>query len=145
AYGLSRTDRVRVIQIAPQPPATTTVTVSSAPPALPAQTTASSVPGSVATGTPHSAIGGGAQVSRPPIVWKPIPFSTSRRAETAAYAQRHYGINSWRLVHPRVIVEHYTATSSFSSTFNTFSADTPDVELHELPGTCAHFVVDTDG
>ncbi len=63
----------------------------------------------------------------------------------AAYAQRHYGISRWRLVRPHVIVEHYTASTSFSSAFNAFSADVPDSELHELPGTCSHFVVDTDG
>jgi beta-N-acetylhexosaminidase len=81
---------------------------------------------------------------KPAIVAKPIPFSSARRAETAAYSQRHYGINSWRL-HPRVIVEHYTASESFSSAWNTFAADTADSELHELPGTCAHFIVDRDG
>jgi len=63
----------------------------------------------------------------------------------AAYAQRHYGINTWRLIHPQVIVEHYTANESFSATWNTFAADTPDPELSELPGTCAHFVIDKDG
>ncbi len=63
----------------------------------------------------------------------------------AAYAKRHYGINSWRLQQPHVIVEHYTASSSFSSAYYTFANDTPDSELHELPGTCAHFIVDTDG
>jgi len=82
---------------------------------------------------------------RPPIVWKPIPFGAARRAETAAYAERHYGIDSWRLVHPHVIVEHFTATTTFSSVWNTFAADTPDPELGERPGTCAHFVVDRDG
>jgi N-acetylmuramoyl-L-alanine amidase len=63
----------------------------------------------------------------------------------AAYAQRHYGIATWRLQGPHVIVEHYTATMSFSATWNTFASDTPDPELHELPGDCAHFVVNTDG
>ncbi len=82
---------------------------------------------------------------KPAIVAKPIPFGAARRAETAAYARRHYGVSTWRLVHPHVIVEHYTASSTFSSAYNTFAADTPDAELHELPGTCAHFVVDTDG
>jgi beta-N-acetylhexosaminidase len=48
-------------------------------------------------------------------------------------------------VHPHVIVEHYTANNSFSATWNTFASDAPDPELHERPGTCAHFVVDTDG
>ena len=44
-----------------------------------------------------------------------------------------------------MIVEHYTATDSFSSVWNTFAADTPDPELGELPGTCAHFIIDRDG
>jgi beta-N-acetylhexosaminidase len=87
----------------------------------------------------------GSGVPRPAIVWKPIPFDARRRAEMAAYAERHYGIDTWRLRHPHVIVEHYTANDSFSATWNTFAADSPDPELQELPGDCAHFVVDTDG
>jgi beta-N-acetylhexosaminidase len=83
--------------------------------------------------------------AKPAIVSKPIPFSAQRRAETAQYAARHYGLHSWRLDHPRVIVEHYTASTTFSSAWNTFASDAPDAELHELPGTCAHFVVDRDG
>jgi beta-N-acetylhexosaminidase len=82
---------------------------------------------------------------KPPVVAKPIPFGATRRAETAAYAERHYGIATWRLVHPHVIVEHYTANESLSATWNTFASDAPDPELHERPGTCAHFVVDRDG
>ena len=82
---------------------------------------------------------------KPVIVEKPIPFGAARRAETAAYAKRHYGIDTWRLRSPHVIVEHYTATTSFSSAWSTFAADTPDAELGELPGTCAHFVIDRDG
>jgi beta-N-acetylhexosaminidase len=81
---------------------------------------------------------------RPHIVWKPIPFGSSRKAEMARYAEKHYGIHSWRL-HPRVIVEHYTGSNSFSSAWNTFAANTPDPELGELPGTCAHFIVDRNG
>jgi N-acetylmuramoyl-L-alanine amidase len=83
--------------------------------------------------------------ARPPIVWKPVPFDGARRAETARYAERHYGLHTWRLRHPHVIVEHYTGTTSFAPVWNTFASDTPDPELHELPGTCAHFVVDRDG
>ncbi|MEA2194987.1 MAG: hypothetical protein QOG42_1421 [Solirubrobacteraceae bacterium] len=63
----------------------------------------------------------------------------------AAYSQRHYGDKEYRLLHPKVIVEHYTVTSTFQATYNTFAPDTPDVELHELPGLCSHFVIDTDG
>jgi N-acetyl-anhydromuramyl-L-alanine amidase AmpD len=38
-----------------------------------------------------------------------------------------------------------TVTSTFSSAFNTFASDAPDPELHERPGTCAHFVIDRRG
>jgi N-acetylmuramoyl-L-alanine amidase len=44
-----------------------------------------------------------------------------------------------------VIVEHYTANESFQATWNTFAPDVRDPELHELPGVCAHFVIDGDG
>ena len=81
---------------------------------------------------------------RPHIVWKPIPFGPTRVAETEAYAERHYGLRTATLK-PRAIVEHVTANTSFAATYATFAADVPDPELHELPGTCAHFVVDRDG
>jgi N-acetylmuramoyl-L-alanine amidase len=81
---------------------------------------------------------------RPAIVWKPIPYGPTRRAEMASYAKKHYAVDSW-VLHPRAIVEHVTATDSFSSVYRTFARDAPDAELHELPGTCAHFVIDRDG
>ena len=62
----------------------------------------------------------------------------------AAYARRHYGIDSFRL-RPRVIVQHFTAGDSFQSAFNTFAPNRPDQELHELPGVCAHYVIDKSG
>lgn len=88
-----------------------------------------------------------AAAPRPHTVWKPIPYPAKRKAEMAAYARRHYGPQyaTWLLVRPRVIVQHYTASNSFSSAFNTFAADVPDGELHELPGVCAHYVIDRDG
>jgi N-acetylmuramoyl-L-alanine amidase len=61
------------------------------------------------------------------------------------YARRHYGLDTYRLRDPHVIVIHYTETPDFQSTFYTFAPDVPDSELHELPNTCAHFVVDADG
>ena len=83
-------------------------------------------------------------VPKPHIVWKPIPFGAKRKAEMAQYSERHYGIDSY-VLHPKVIVEHYTATTTFASAYNTFAADVPDAELHQLPGTCAHFIIDRDG
>jgi beta-N-acetylhexosaminidase len=85
---------------------------------------------------------------KPRIVWDPIPFGAKRKAEMVAYVRLHYGSfmrPTWRLIDPRVIVIHYTDSSTFSSVWNTFANDVPDIELHELPATCAHFVVDTTG
>jgi N-acetylmuramoyl-L-alanine amidase len=82
---------------------------------------------------------------RPHIVWRPIPFNATRRAQMRAYARRHYGLDTARLRAPKVIVEHFTASGTFASAFNTFASNAPDVELHERPGVCAHFVVDRDG
>ena len=75
----------------------------------------------------------------------PIPFGAKRREEMRAYARRHYGIDDFHLRNPKVIVEHYTATDTFQAAYATFANDVPDAELHELPGTCAHFIVDKDG
>jgi len=86
-----------------------------------------------------------AAAPQPTIVQKPIPFPRARKTQMAAYAKRHYGIDSYRLRDPKVIVEHYTVTSTFQQTFNTFAPNTPDPELKELPGTCAHYVIDRDG
>ena len=83
--------------------------------------------------------------ARPAIVQRPIPFGAKRRAEMRAYARRHYGIDDFHLRDPKVIVEHYTVTTTFQAAYATFANDVPDVELHELPGTCAHFIVDKDG
>jgi beta-N-acetylhexosaminidase len=81
----------------------------------------------------------------PHIVWDPIPFGAKRKAEMKAYAERHYGIDTYKLIDPHVIVIHYTVTPSYQATFNTFAPDLPDPELHELPNTCAHYVVDQYG
>ena len=83
--------------------------------------------------------------AQPPIIHDPIPFGAKRKAEMRAYARRHYGLNTALLRNPKVIVEHVTVTSTFSAAFNTFAPDVPDSELHELPGTCAHFIVDRAG
>jgi len=84
-------------------------------------------------------------VAPPRVVSKPIPFPQRRRDEMRAYARRHYGLDDHRLRDPRVIVEHYTATSSFGPVFNAFARDAPDPELHELPGVCSHYVIDRGG
>jgi N-acetylmuramoyl-L-alanine amidase len=84
-------------------------------------------------------------VRRPPIRMWPIPITARRKAETVAYARRHYGGGGWRIVHPHVIVEHLTENASVTATYDTFAPDVPDVELHELPGVCSQFVIGRDG
>jgi hypothetical protein len=81
----------------------------------------------------------------PPIAVEPIPYGAKRKREMAAYSARHYGERTWRLRHPRVIVEHMAQAGSVAAVRNTFARDVPDVELHELPGVCAHFVVSRSG
>ncbi|HWA53715.1 MAG TPA: peptidoglycan recognition family protein [Solirubrobacterales bacterium] len=44
-----------------------------------------------------------------------------------------------------MIVEHWAETGSVAAVYNTFAPDHPDSELHELPNTCAHFVVSGTG
>jgi N-acetyl-anhydromuramyl-L-alanine amidase AmpD len=81
----------------------------------------------------------------PPVAKWPIPYGAKRKHQMAAYSARHYGERTWRLQRPRVIVEHMAQTSSAAAIYNTFAANAPDVELHELPGVCAHFVVSSRG
>jgi N-acetylmuramoyl-L-alanine amidase len=86
-----------------------------------------------------------AQTGRPAISLWPIPFGAKRKHEMAAYSQRHYGQWTWRLRHPHVIVEHMSQTSTARAVYNTFAPDRPDVELHELPNVCSHFVIGSSG
>ena len=82
---------------------------------------------------------------KPAIRWDPIPFGADRKRQMRAYSRRHYGDAKAKLVAPKVIVEHFTASTTFSSAFNTFANNAPDVEYGERPGVCAHFVIDRDG
>jgi beta-N-acetylhexosaminidase len=86
-----------------------------------------------------------ARASRLRIVDHLIPFGPKRKRQMAAYSERHYGEHTWRLTHPRVIVEHWAEAGTAASVYNTFAPDHPDPELHELPNVCAHFVVSGSG
>ena len=81
---------------------------------------------------------------RPKIIQRPIPFGATRRRDMVAYAKRHYGLRTAALKR-KVIVQHFTANTSVDATYNTFAPNVRDPELRELPGTCAHFVIGTDG
>jgi N-acetylmuramoyl-L-alanine amidase-like protein len=71
-----------------------------------------------------------------------IPYGPKRRSEMAAYAARHYGVHT-SVLHPKAIVLHFTASSTYESAHSLFSEDVPN--LGELPGTCAHYIVDQNG
>jgi N-acetylmuramoyl-L-alanine amidase len=129
---------------------TTTITqpaaIASTTIAVPAQTQSNP---SSAGGTPTApATPPPLAVPKPRIIWNPIPFGPERKAQMVAYARRHYGSfmkPTYKLIDPHVIVIHYAETPTFQATYNTFAPDTPDPELHELPNTCAHFVIDESG
>jgi N-acetylmuramoyl-L-alanine amidase len=125
---------------------TTTITqpaaIASTTVAAPAQTQSNPSPAG-APATPPPLV-----VPKPRIIWDPIPFGPEREAQMVAYVQRHYGSfmkPTYKLIGPHVIVIHYAETPTFQATYNTFAPDTPDLELHELPNTCAHFVIDKSG
>jgi hypothetical protein len=96
-------------------------------------------------GPPGAAQTGRAMAHRPAIKVWPIPFGPRRKHEMAAYSARHYGERTWRLRHPRVIVEHMAQAGSAAAVYRTFAPDRPDPELHELPNVCSHFVVSPAG
>jgi hypothetical protein len=84
-----------------------------------------------------------AAVPKPKVKWDPIPYGHERRKQMAKYSKRHYGDRAWRLKNPKAIVLHYTASGSYSSVWNTFASNAPN--LGEKPGVCSQFVVEKDG
>src|ERR1019366_9926624 len=143
--GASRRAHASPIAASAPPPASTSARV---PTLTPAATSLRALPRAqvVSTATARRPAPSSSP-RKPPIVWDPIPFGLQRKAQMAAYVRRHYSSfmkPTWRLIDPHVIVIHYT-DASFSSTYNTFATDVPDSELHELPATSAHFVIDSNG
>ena len=99
---------------------------------------------------------------RPPSPAKPTtasrPMASRRRSSSARSpsapsaarrcAPTPAAITAWTASACRARRSSSSTTRSptaSSSAYDTFAADVPDVELHELPGVCAHFVVDKDG
>jgi N-acetylmuramoyl-L-alanine amidase len=109
-----------------------------------AATSTTSTPAPTATTAPSSPPAPPA-APRPAINQWPIPYGPARKRQMAAYSLRHYGEDTYVLSDPKVIVEHYTETSTAQEAYNTFAPDVPDSEFHELPNTCAHFLVEPDG
>jgi hypothetical protein len=76
------------------------------------------------------------------IVSDPMPYDSARLAEMAQYSLAHYGVSTYVLV-PQLIVLHFTDGPSFSSAYNLFASNASN--RGELPGTCAHYIVEQDG
>jgi N-acetylmuramoyl-L-alanine amidase-like protein len=91
----------------------------------------------------HAATAPQPSTIKPPITWKKIPFGAKRKRQMAAYSKRHYGVRTWHLTDPEVVVEHYTDGTSFDSAWNYFAAN--GKHLGEYPGVCSQFIIDTDG
>jgi N-acetylmuramoyl-L-alanine amidase len=127
---------------------TTTITDPAPGPSTPLATQASIGGSAPTTQTATTTPAAPPVVPKPRVIWDPIPFGPERKAQMVAYVRRHYGsfmAPTYKLMNPHVIVIHYTVTPTFEATYNTFAPDTPDPELHELPNTCAHFVIDKSG
>ena len=90
----------------------------------------------------HSTAGTSLTVAKPHIVQDLIPFGAQRQQEMAAYSLRHYG-QATIVLHPLVIVLHFTDSSTYESAHALFSEDVPNTG--ELPGTVSHFIIDKDG
>ncbi|MEZ5185640.1 MAG: peptidoglycan recognition family protein [Candidatus Nanopelagicales bacterium] len=88
-------------------------------------------------------------VKPPPIVEKYIPYGPKRKKQMARYSKRHYGVKTWHLTDPKVIVLHYTVSTTWQSPWNLFASNTPaggpSGSRPESPGGCTHFIVHTDG
>ncbi len=132
----------------------TSATTAAAPPATaaaaPTTTTAGAPPKTTAktTTAPAATKATVPTLADLPIDQDPIPYGPGRRAEMAAYSERHYGVASAKL-DPKLIVLHYTAGDSYQSAWSTFASDAPAAgpagTAAESPGTCSHFIVDQQG
>jgi N-acetyl-anhydromuramyl-L-alanine amidase AmpD len=80
---------------------------------------------------------------RPPMKRDYIPFGDERKRQMGGYSKRHYGVWRWKLTSPDVVVLHFTGGSTYESARNHFASNSPN--RGEMPGVCAHFVVDKDG
>jgi len=85
------------------------------------------------------------------IAIKAIPIVTPHRLElTREYAREHYGIDSYELKDPQMIVVHFTETHSLAEAVAVFRPETISSARRELKdfgnvNVGVHFLVDRDG
>ena len=97
---------------------------------------------------PRAAPEGRSAEGAPQIIQDPIPYSAERKRQMAEYSRIHYGISSAAL-DPKVIVLHFTESTSYKPVWGAFAANTPAPGPAGTkavpPGTCSHFAIDQDG
>lgn len=82
-------------------------------------------------------------------VSREIPiFNEQRLALTRVYSKAHYGIDSYRMENPRMIVVHYTAFPSLEETLKFFTPtllSREDIKSGGNVNVSAHYLVDKSG
>ena len=86
------------------------------------------------------------------IVDKPITYDSTRVRLTLEYLKERHGINQTTpTIQPKMIVLHWTAAKTFSSTFNAFNpsklpnGDRKDIAKVSSLNTSSQFLIDRDG
>lgn len=80
-----------------------------------------------------------------------IPTLTSRKLElTRAYSRHHYGIDSYRLDSPQMVVIHYTVIPTLEETITLFERETlasnrTYINQFSALNVGIHYVIDKDG
>jgi len=78
-------------------------------------------------------------------------FNNERLRLTADYCRTHYGVGSYRLTEPQMIVVHYTAFPTIEESYRFFAPVTLDTVLRQdissggQVNLAAHYLVDLDG
>jgi len=86
----------------------------------------------------------------PPQITQRFVLTEKKLSLMKDYSNKFTGIDSFYLYQPKIIVIHYTATSTFEQAFNMFKQDEVDKEREKLAkySACnvgAHFLIDSDG
>lgn len=86
------------------------------------------------------------------IVDKPITFDSTRVRLSLEYLKERHGIiQSTPTIQPKIVVLHWTAAKTFSSTFNAFypsklpNGDRKDIAKVSSLNTSSQFLIDRDG
>lgn len=93
-----------------------------------------------------------AQAQQINIVDKPISYDSTRVKLSRQYLKERHGIDqSTPTITPKIIVLHWTAAKTFSSTFNAFypaklpNGDRKDIAQVSALNTSSQFLIDRDG